>query len=404
MPGFPQVERALRARFSIPERQEQHNGLDTRHTTHDTRVVMAQLSSGIIGLPNAGKSTLFNALTRANAEIAAYPFCTIEPNIGVVPLEDPRLDRVASLVDAPQTIYQTVEYVDVAGLVKGASRGEGRGNQFLENVRACQALVHVVRCFDDPNIAHVTVTVDPVEDIRTVDLELVLADLETADRAIEKHRKQARREADAKALVDLLERIRGKLDAETPVRAMGLDEKEYELVRELRFLSDKPVLYAANVGEDALPDMDTPRVRAVLQLAEDEGNAVVPICAKLEQEIAGLESDEARMFLDDAGIEEAGLQRLVRATRRLLGLISFFTFNENETRAWTVPEGTNARRAAGVIHNDFEENFIRAEVTSFADFDAAGGKKGAHDQGLLRIEGRDYMVRDADVIYFRVGP
>jgi GTP-binding protein YchF len=291
----------------------------------------------------------------------------------------------------------------VAGLVEGASKGEGRGNQFLDNVRACHALVHVVRAFEDPSVAHVTGAVDPIEDIRTVNLELILADLETAERAIARLEKPARREADAGAALATIERIRNTLNEEKPVTALELSAEEEARIRDYRFLTAKSVLYAVNISEDDLPGPESDPVRAVAGFARGEGNAVVPICAKLEEEIARLDPEEAKLFLTDIGLEEPGLQRLVKATRELLGLISYFTFNEEQARAWAVPVGTTAPRAAGIIHTDFEKHFVRAEVTSFADFDACGGRKGAHEKGRLRTEGHDYLVQDADVIYFRIG-
>lgn len=365
---------------------------------------MAQLSCGIIGLPNAGKSTLFNALTRAGAEVAAYPFCTIEPNVGVVPVKDPRLDRVAELARVNNVIYHTVEYVDVAGLVKDASKGAGHGNQFLENVRTCHALVHVVRCFEDPEVAHVEGALDPLDDVRTVNLELMLADLQTADRALDRLRKTSRHDPHDKESCDLLDYVRTELDGETPVRDMNLTAEQRVLLQDFRFLTAKAMLYVANIGESELPGDSVPAVSALSSKAGAHAASVLPLCATFEEAIAGMTPDEAGPFLEDAGLAESGLQRLVRATCDLLGLIIFMTFNEKEARAWTIPAGTCARDAAGEIHTDFADKFIRAEVTPYSDFDQAQGEKGAREQGLMKIEGREYVVRDGDVIYFRIAP
>jgi ribosome-binding ATPase len=364
---------------------------------------MPHLSCGIVGLPNVGKSTLFNALTNAGAAVAPYPFCTIDPNVGVVPIRDGRVDRIAEMVGAPQKIYRTVEYVDVAGLVKDASKGAGRGNQFLEHVRACDALVQVVRCFRDQNVAHVHGGIDPIEDIKVVNLELILADLQTVTNALDRVQKKARHEVEARAEAAALDKVRQHLDHAQPVRTLTLSEEERHLLLPLRFLSSKSILYAVNIDEADLPGAEHPLVRAVEAFAGAEGNAVIPICAKLEEELAKLDPADAQPFLDDLGLKEPGLQRLVRATNDLLHLVGFFTFNEKECRAWTVVQGTHARDAAGVIHSDFREHFIRAEVTAFDDFVRVGGAKAAHEKGLLRIEGRDYVVRDGDIIYFRIG-
>lgn len=365
---------------------------------------MAQLSCGIVGLPNAGKSTLFNALTRAGAAVAPYPFCTIDPNIGVVSVPDDRLNRVASLVDVTTVIHRTVEYVDVAGLVKDASKGAGRGNQFLDHVRNCHALVHAVRCFHNGDVAHVHGELDPVEDARTVNLELILADLDTVEHALQRLGARGRHLPDAHAEASLLEKLQGHLNQEKPVRTLVLSDAERELAKPLRLLTAKRVLYAANIGEeDIASGLAAPRAAALAAFADAEGSAVIPICAKMEDEIAGLEPEDARVFLDDLEMEEPALQRLVRTTADLLGLICFLTFNEKEARAWTIPAATRAQDAAGVIHTDFAKHFIRAEVTAYDDFATAGGAKGAHEKGLTRTEGRDYLVRDGDVIYFRIG-
>ncbi|MBM4143694.1 MAG: redox-regulated ATPase YchF [Lentisphaerae bacterium] len=363
---------------------------------------MSDLSCGIIGLPNAGKSTLFNALTRAGAEVAPYPFCTIAPNIGVVPVKDRRVDRVAELAGVSKVVYHHVEYVDVAGLVEGASKGAGRGNQFLETIRNCHALVHAVRCFDDPNVAHVRGAVNPVEDARTVNVELILSDLQTCERAMERFGKRAPREPEARAAHALLERAHAHLNGERPVRTLESSGPEHALLDQFRFLTARRVLYAANIDEADLPDGNPARVGPLAAMAEAEGNATVPICAKIEDELGALSEEEQAAFLRDMGLSEPGLQRLVRATTRLLGLVTFITFNANEARAWTVPAGTRAQDAAGVIHSDFAKHFVRAEVTAFEDF-KDGGEKLAREKGHLRIEGRDYAIRDGDVIYFRVG-
>ena len=355
---------------------------------------------GIVGLPNVGKSTLFNALTRASVDAGNFPFCTIEPNTGVVPVPDPRLDRVAEIAKQERVVPSAMEFVDIAGLVAGAANGEGLGNQFLAHIRETDAVAHVVRCFEDENVAHVTGSVDPGGDIDIIDLELALADLETAERVYDRNRRIANAgDKDARRLVAVLDRVRSGLEAGKPVRAMGLADHELGLLRECHFITQKPVMYVANVAEDGFED--NPMLNAVATRAALEGAAVVPVCAKIEAEISELDAADRAEFLDDLGLDEPGLDRVVRAGYRLLGLHHYFTAGPKEARAWTVPAGTLAPQAAGVIHTDFERGFIRAEVVSYDDYVAHGGENGAREAGRRRLEGRDYVVRDGDVIHFR---
>lgn len=365
---------------------------------------MAHLSCGIVGLPNAGKSTLFNALTRAGAAVAPYPFCTIDPNVGVVPVPDLRLGRLAQLVHVKTVVYPTVEYVDVAGLVRGASRGEGRGNEFLEHVRQCDALIHVIRCFEDAQVAHVAGRLDPVEDARTVDLELILADLQAVDRHRERLARQARHETTLRPALQTLEKLRRHLDAAQPVRTLPLTEEDRKVSDPLRCLTAKRVLYVANVGDEDPIDERHPRVSTLGAYARAQGSEALAIRARLEDELGGLSEEEARPFLEEMGVHERGLQRLVEATARLLRLVRFFTFNDREARAWMIREGTRAVDAAAVIHTDFARHFVRAEVTPFEAFERLGGEKAAREHGALRIEGRDYIVQDGDIVYFRMAP
>lgn len=355
---------------------------------------------GIVGLPNVGKSTLFNALTRASADAENFPFCTIEPNTGVVPVPDPRLDRVAEIAKQVRVVPSAMEFVDIAGLVAGAANGEGLGNQFLAHIRETDAVAHVVRCFEDENVAHVTGNVDPGGDIDIIDLELALADLETAERVHDRNRRIASAgDKDARILVAILDRVRAGLEAGQPVRAIGLASHELGLLRECHFITQKPVMYVANVAEDGFED--NPMLAAVAMRAASEGAVVVPVCAKIEAEISELEDADRAEFLDDLGLDEPGLDRVVRAGYRLLDLHHYFTAGPKEARAWTVPVGTRAPQAAGVIHTDFERGFIRAEVVSYDDYIAHGGESGAREAGRRRLEGKDYVVRDGDVIHFR---
>ncbi|AUS10290.1 redox-regulated ATPase YchF [Laceyella sacchari] len=361
------------------------------------------LATGIVGLPNVGKSTLFNAITQAGAESANYPFCTIDPNVGVVDVPDPRLDRLAELIKPQRTVPTSFQFVDIAGLVKGASRGEGLGNKFLSHIREVDAIIHVVRCFEDENITHVAGKVDPAADIETISLELVLADLETVEKRLERVKKQ-KKSGDKVAAQEhaILERLQQVLAEGKPARMVALDEEERKLIKSLNLLTMKNVLYAANVSEQDIANPDeNPYVQVVKEIAAAEGAEVVPISAQVEAEIAELEGEERAMFLEELGLEQSGLDRLISAAYKLLGLITYFTAGEKEVRAWTIREGTKAPQAAAVIHTDFERGFIRAEVTAYEDLIACGSQAVAREKGLLRLEGKDYVVKDGDIMTFR---
>ncbi len=359
---------------------------------------------GIVGLPNVGKSTLFNSLTKAGAESANYPFCTIDPNVGVVTVPDERLPLLGEFYHSKKVTPAVIEFVDIAGLVKGASKGEGLGNQFLANIREVDAIVHVVRCFEDDNVIHVDGSIDPLRDIETINLELIFADLEVVDRRLSKVGKTARMDKEAGKEAAFLQKVKDHLENGNMAITLEIEnEDEAGFMAMYNLLTAKPVIYAANVSEEDLADdgAGNPHVQAVKNFAASHGSEVFVICAQIEQEIAELDDEEKKMFLEDLGLSEGGLSKLVRASYRLLGLMSFLTAGEDETRAWTIKIGTKAPQAAGKIHTDFERGFIKAEVVNYRDLLDCGSYAGAREKGLVRMEGKDYVVQDGDVILFR---
>lgn len=357
---------------------------------------------GIVGLPNVGKSTLFNAITKAGAEAANYPFCTIEPNVGVVTVPDERLKVLHEMYNSKKTIHTTIEFYDIAGLVKGASKGEGLGNKFLGHIREVAAIVHVVRCFEDPNVVHVDGKINPLSDIETINMELILSDMEVLERRIQKTTKNLKGDKSLQKELDLLKKIEAFLESGKSARAMELTDDEADFVKSLDLLSYKPVIYAANVSEEEAGDSSgNEYVESVRKFAETEGSDVVVVCAKIEAEMSELEEDEKAMFLEELGIEESGLDKLVKASYHLLDLISFFTAGEPEVRAWTIKRGTKAPGAAGKIHTDFERGFIRAETIAYDKLIECGGNLAtAKEKGLVRAEGKEYVVQDGDVMHF----
>ena len=361
------------------------------------------LTAGIVGLPNVGKSTLFNAITKQHILAANYPFATIEPNVGVVIVPDKRLEFLNNLYKPKSLVPTTFEFTDIAGLVQGAAQGEGLGNKFLSHIREVDAIVEVVRCFEDNNIIHVENNVDPVRDIEIINVELILADMEVIENRINRVGKKATMSKDKDALkeIELLERIKDNLSKNIPIRRMELDKDEEKIIRPFNFLTAKPIIYMANVKDDDLLKYDIETVKKVEEYASKENAKVIKVCAKIEEELSDLPDEERAMFLQDVGIEKSGLDQLIQATYSLLGLKTFFTAGEDEVRAWTFREGMKAPECAGIIHTDFEKGFIRAEVTSFEDLKANGSEKAAKEAGKVRVEGKDYLMQDGDICYFR---
>ena len=357
---------------------------------------------GIVGLPNVGKSTLFNSITKAGAECANYPFCTIEPNVGVVPVPDERLDVLTKMYKPQKTTHAVIEFVDIAGLVKGASKGEGLGNKFLSHIRETDAICEVVRCFEDSNVVHVDGNIDPIRDIETINLELIFADIETVNKRLEKAKKNLKADKKYQEEIDLLEKIKESLENGISARAIDFNEDEQALVKDMFLLTTKPILYIANVSEEQLADAENDQmVKKVKEYAEKEKAEVIPLCVKVEEELSGLDDKDKKEMLEMLGLEESGLDKVIKKSYDLLGLMSFLTAGEPEVRAWTIKKGTKAPKAAGKIHSDIERGFIKAEVVSFKDLVEQGSMVAAKEKGLVRAEGKDYIMQDGDIVLFK---
>lgn len=357
---------------------------------------------GIVGLPNVGKSTMFNSITKAGAECANYPFCTIEPNVGVVAVPDERLDKLAEMYNPEKVTHAIVEFVDIAGLVKGASKGEGLGNKFLSHIREVDAICHVVRCFDNDNVVHVDGNIDPVRDAETINLELIFADIETVDKRIEKAKKMLKADKKYQAELDLLEKVKANLEEGKPVRAMEFNEDEAEIIKDMFLLTAKSIIYIANISEEQIENPDeVENVKKLKEYAKKENAEVIPLCVKIEEELSGLEDDDKQEMLEALGLTESGLDKLIKKSYDLLGLMSFLTAGEPEVRAWTIKKGTKAPQAAGKIHSDIERGFIKAEIVSYNDLVKEGSMANAREKGLVRSEGKEYIMQDGDVVLFK---